>query len=208
MNKIKNIIFDLGGVLLQIDYSKTRNAFIDLGIKNFDDFYKQDYVSQLFKNFETGAIDTNYFYKEFRIITKINLTDNQIKTAWNAMLGSFWDDRLHWLNKINKQYNLFLFSNTNQIHYDAFIDIYNKNNYTKPLSSYFIKDYYSHILGERKPDKSAYLKLLDLQKLIAQETLFIDDTLKNIEGATAVGLQTLFLETEMDLIVNFEKLIP
>lgn len=207
MSTIKNIIFDLGGVLLQIDYSKTRNAFIDLGITNFDDFYKQDFVSKLFEDFEIGAISPIEFYDEFRKVTNSKLINNEIEIAWNAMLGSFWEDRLDWLTQLNKQYKIFLFSNTNEVHYNAFMDNYNKIYINKPFTNYFIKDYYSHILGERKPEKSSYIKLLKDQNLIASETLFIDDTLKNIEGAVAAGLHTLFLNKEMDLITAVEKLL-
>lgn len=205
MSKIKNIIYDLGGVLLQIDYSKTRAAFIALGITNFDDFYKQDFVSVVFENFEIGAISSNQFYDEFRKITNTHLTNEEIENAWNAMLGSFWIDRIDWLNTIKTDYNIFLFSNTNQIHYDAFVKIYKKNGFQQPFSNYFIKDYYSHILGDRKPNKKAYQNLILEQKLIPSETLFIDDTLKNIEGAAAAGLQTLYLKNGMDLITSFKK---
>ena len=142
MAVIKNIIFDLGGVLLQLDYQKTEDAFVALGIVNFNEYFKQDYVSTLFDEFETGKISTENFYNEFRNITKSNLNNTQIKNAWNAMLLPFWQDRLAWLEQISKQYNIFLLSNTNEIHYQEVLHIYNQTNPNKSFSNYFIKDYY------------------------------------------------------------------
>lgn len=207
MSTIKNIIFDLGGVLLQIDYQKTEDAFVNFGISNFANFYKQDYVSELFDEFETGKISANIFYEEFRKITKSNLSNHQIDSAWNAMLLPFWQDRLAWLDIVAKQCNIFLLSNTNEIHYTEVMNIYNRNNPQKTLSSYFIKDYYSHILGLRKPTEMCYLKVLKEQHLQAGETLFVDDTFKNILGAKKAGLNVLHLLPNMDLIEEVNKLL-
>jgi putative hydrolase of the HAD superfamily len=121
---IKNIIFDLGGVFIKIQYQKTSQAFKDLGITNFDDFFKQDFCNDLFEQLEVGKVNDIEFYTQFRALTKTNLTNHQIKDAWNAMLGSFWQDRLDWLEGISKRFNIFLFSNTNAIHYNAFMQQY------------------------------------------------------------------------------------
>ena len=199
MHSIKNIIFDLGGIFLQVDYQKTEDAFVALGISNFASYYKQDFVSKLFEDFETGLITPADFCNGFRQITNAHLTNEQIETAWNAMLGDFWAERLVWLEMIGKQYNVYLFSNTNETHYHALMEIYHQSNPGHDLSNYFIKDYYSHTLGMRKPYKESYVRLLNEHGLQAQETLFIDDTLKNIEGAKEAGLQTLLLLPTMDL---------
>lgn len=196
---IKNIIFDLGGVLIKIDYNKTREAFINLGIKNFDEYYQQDYVSKLFEDLEIGKISSTDFYFEFRKITNSQLTNFQIAEAWNAMLGEFWIDRLNWLDDLKSNYGIFLFSNTNEIHYRAFIKLFENTMPNKSFSNYFIKDYYSHIMGERKPNEKSFKTILAQQNLISKETLFIDDTLKNIEGAKLCGLQTLHLLPNTDL---------
>lgn len=188
---IKNIIFDLGQIFLQVHYHKTSEAFINLGISNFDDYYKQDFVSTLFEELETGSISEDEFYNRFRSITNSSLNNVQIKNAWNKMLGSFWIDRLQWLREINKRYKVFLFSNTNVIHYNALIDIYTSLNLPQTFSSYFIKDYYSHTMHLRKPNVEAYEKIITENSLNSVETLFIDDIEKNILGAQQAGLHTL-----------------
>lgn len=201
----KNIIFDFGGIFINVDYMKTENAFINLGIKNFAEYYKQDFVSTLFEDLEIGAIAPQEFYSTLRQITHTTLTNEQIENAWNAMLGEYMIDRLEWLKTISCRYKIFLFSNTNQIHFDCFSKMYNNLKLSNSFSSYFIKDYYSHILGFRKPNANSYNVILQEQDLIASETLFIDDTLKNIEGAKFVGLQTLHLINSMSLIEEFKK---
>ncbi len=207
MAAIKNIIFDFGGIFINIDYQKTEDAFINLGIKNFAEYYKQDFVSKLFEDLEIGVITPLQFYDGFRQITNASLTNEQIENAWNALLGEYLLDRLEWLHTIKENYKIFLFSNTNKIHYDRFIKMYRNLKLPNSFSSYFIKDYYSHVLGLRKPNANSYNAILKEQGLLAGETIFIDDTLKNIEGAKAVGLQTLHLTIEMDLATEMNKLL-
>lgn len=199
-NSIKNIIFDLGGVFIEINYEKTSQAFKNLGITQFDDYFKQDYSNSLFTRLEEGKINVLEFYDGFRTLTQTNRTNQQIENAWNALLGKFWQDRLDWLQPITEKYNCYLFSNTNSIHYQAFMKSYALENPSrKPFNQYFIKAFYSQDIGYRKPNVSAYNFVIKEARIVADETLFIDDTLKNIEGAKQAGLQTLHLTNEMDL---------
>jgi putative hydrolase of the HAD superfamily len=109
------------------------------------------------------------------------------------MLLDFPKERLQWLQSIKNKYKIFLFSNTNEIHYNAFLKIFGLATGQPSFDDYFIKAYYSHTLGLRKPYEASFLKILEEQHLIAEETLFIDDTLKNIEGAKLAGLHTIHL---------------
>lgn len=193
MQPIKNIIFDLGGIFLDINYQLTKEAFINLGIKNFDDLFTQHHANDLFEDLEKGKISETTFYDLFRKEAGINLTNKEIKTAWNALLGGFPPERLDWLKKIKNKYSIYLFSNTNQIHYDAFMKIYEQETGESDFNKHFIKAYYSHTMGLRKPYPESFLHIINEQNLAPAETLFIDDTLKNIEGASAVGLQTIHL---------------
>lgn len=207
MAAIKNIIFDLGGVFLQIDYKKTEQAFVNLGFKTFTSYYRQDFVTPLFNDFEVGTITPKDFYDGIRSACKLSLTNTQIDNAWNAMMGKFWANRLHWLQGIKNNYKVYLLSNTNQIHYTKLIEIFQQQMPQHNFSNYFIKDYYSHTLGLRRPNVEAYEAVCSKENLLPQETLFIDDTLKNIEGASKAGLQVLHLSSDMDLIIETEKLL-
>jgi len=183
----------MGGVFLNIDYKRTERAFIELGVTDFTSFFKQDYSSHLFEDLETGKIDPEYFYGAFRRTAKMEVSNAEIKGAWNAMLGSFPSERLVWLEGVKKRYNIYLYSNTNQIHYDCIMETFRKENGLPDFNQYFIKTYYSHLFGLRKPYVSSYLKLLEDEHLTADETLFIDDTLKNTEGAAEAGMQVICL---------------
>lgn len=202
MKTFKNIIFDLGGIFIDINFSNTENAFTSLGISNWSQFYTQSTASTLFENLETGKVTPQQFYNAFRKEAATEVTDKQIRDAWNAMLGSFWPERLQWLEKIAKQYNIYLYSNTNLIHYKAFQQTFKKCTGKENFDDYFIKAHYSHELGLRKPYPASFTKLLEIEKLTASETLFIDDTAKNIEGAKQAGLHTILLlppKTVLDL---------
>lgn len=202
MEGIKNIILDLGGIFMNIDYTLTEKAFVELGVSNFNEFYSQHNANHLFEQFETGKISADNFCNELRTISKTNLSNQQIFTAWNAMLLDFPKERIDWLKKLSKQYKVFLYSNTNKIHYDSFMETANKISPQKHFNDYFVKAYYSHEMGMRKPYKESFEKILIEQKLVAEETLFIDDTSINIEGAKLANIKTLHLvapQTVLDL---------
>lgn len=201
MNKaIKNIIFDLGGVFLNIDFGLTNKAFIDLGVLQFNEMFTQHFSNPLFELLETGKISEEEFYEAFRQESKMHLTNEQIKFAWNALLLDFPPERIEWLEKIGKKYRIFLFSNTNQIHYDQFIADFTKQYPGKNFDAFFQKAYYSQHLGLRKPYPESFQAILDEQGLLPEETLFIDDTIKNVEAAKELGLQTIHLKHPLTVV--------
>ena len=185
---VKNIIFDLGGVLFNIDFAKTESAFKALGVTGFHEMFTQHHANDLFIQLETGALSEQEFYEAFRAASGVSLTDEQIKTAWNALLIDFRIPTLAWLDQIKNKYQIFLFSNTNQIHHDAFHGMYQHQTGRNDFDSYFVKAYYSQQMGMRKPDLTPFLHILQEQHLVAAETLFIDDTIKNVEAARAAGM--------------------
>ena len=193
MNNIKNIIFDLGGVLLNIDTAKTNAAFEQLGIGDFKNNYSLDKMDRVFENLETGKISEEEFYQSIKIISKNQLSNTQVKDAWNALLLDFRAESLAFLEKLSSKYNLYLLSNTNSIHLTAFDEIFTRNTGKTNFNAYFTKAYYSHLVGLRKPETNIYSFVLEDAGLIAEETLFIDDLAKNIEGAKLAGLQTHLL---------------
>jgi putative hydrolase of the HAD superfamily len=194
MEGVKNIIFDLGGVLLNIDFSITERAFKDLGVTQFSAMFTQHHSNDLFVQLETGEISAEAFYDAFRKGTGTELSDETIKKAWNALLLDFRMPTLAYLDQIKTRYRIFLFSNTNQIHHDAFIETYQQLTGKADFDAFFEKAYYSQNLGMRKPDPAPFLHILQENQLLPSETLFIDDTIKNIETARALGLQTVHLQ--------------
>lgn len=194
MEKTENIIFDLGGVILDIDYNLTRNAFRNLGITDFDGMYSQAGADQLFQKLETGKISEESFYKELNRRTGLNLLPEAIRIAWNAMLLNFREGSLHFLDNISSKYRIFLLSNTNYIHLTSFNKIFLIKKREKPFDKYFEKAFYSCEIGLRKPDRICYEWVLKETGINAGKTLFIDDSVQNIEAAKKVGLQTIHLD--------------
>ncbi|MEP6682834.1 MAG: HAD family phosphatase [Parafilimonas sp.] len=204
MQKIKNIIFDLGGVILNLDFKKTQLAFAELGIGDFNEYYTLQSITPLFENLETGKIQPDDFYDEFRKLVKTQLTNDQIMHAWNALLLDFPVERIEWLKEIKKRYNIYLLSNTNEIHYNSFIKTFKEQIGGDDFDALFIKAYYSHKIGLRKPSLEIFELVLNNENLQAVETIFIDDSSANIEAAKLIGLQTIYLPSpktvlELDL---------
>ena len=185
---------------MNLDFKLTEQAFAKLGIKGFAAMSSQHQSNPLFEQLETGKISAEELCRAFREATNSQLTDAQIKTAFNALLLDFPVERLEWLDTIRQKYKVFLFSNTNIIHYEAFMQVFADSTGQADLNKYFIKAYYSHEMGMRKPNVESFLKILEEQQLVAAETLFIDDTAKNIEGAQKAGLQTIHLVAPMTVL--------
>lgn len=201
----KNLIFDLGNVLYDIDFVKMYKAFEDLGIPNFENHFTLNKSDELFFYLEKGLITEDEFCLGFNALCNLNLTPGQIITAWNALLVGYRKESIEWVKANNGKYATFLYSNTNQIHYDYFIPQF-ANEIGGNFENLFKTPYYSHKMGQRKPDPASFQYILDKEGLIAGETLFIDDNEPNIIEAASVGLQVLYLKpgmrVENDLIIS------
>ncbi len=193
MAEIKNIIFDLGGVLINLDFNKPVLSFRELGFPHFENMYSQFKVDQLFEKLETGKITEEEFYIVLKKVGINRLTNDDIKNAWNSMLLDFREKSLDFLKELKKDRRLFLLSNTNIIHYDAFNIILEKQTGLKTLDPLFSKAWYSHLIGMRKPNEDIYNFVLNDAGITAGETLFIDDTNPNIVTAKKMGFKTRLL---------------
>ncbi len=190
---IKNIIFDLGGVIINIDYHLTIDAFKKIGFDDFDSVFSQAQQLGVFDLLDKGLVSHEDFRSYIRNISGKPLTNNQIDGAWNAMLLDFPIKRLKLLESIKQQYRTFLLSNTNQIHCDVYTKDLQNTYGVKDLSHFFEKVYLSHEIHMRKPDSEAFMLILNENNLKPEETLFIDDTEQHIEGAKKVGIITHYL---------------
>ncbi|HEY9343035.1 MAG TPA: HAD family phosphatase [Hanamia sp.] len=194
MQKIENIIFDLGGVILDIDYNLTRTAFEKLGVTRFDEMYSQATADKLFQRLETGHISEGDFFTELNKCTGLQLSPLEITAAWNAMLLNYRENSLTFLETIQSKYNLYLLSNTNFIHLTALEKMFNSRKRSTPFNGYFKKAFYSCEIGLRKPDADCYQWVMDHLSINPATSLFIDDLQNNVEAAQSVGLQTIQLK--------------
>jgi FMN phosphatase YigB (HAD superfamily) len=195
-NRIKNIIFDLGNVLYDIDFVKMYKAFDELGISNFENHFTLNKSDQIFFDLEKGLIVAQEFCDGFNALYKTALTNDQIIGAWNALLIGYRKESIDWIKANNTLYTTFLYSNTNQIHCDHFIPQFSRE-IGGNFENLFKTPYFSHKMGMRKPDPASFQFILDQEVLRADETLFIDDNEPNILAAASIGLEVLYLQPEM-----------
>ena len=204
MAATKSLIFDLGNVLYDIDFSKMYAAFDTLGIPNFENHFTLNKSDQIFFDLEKGLINEQEFCDGFNALYKLSLSNDQIVGAWNSLLIGYRKESIEWIKKHNSIYPTFLYSNTNQIHYDYFIPQYAQE-IGGNFENLFKTPYFSHKMGQRKPDPASFQHILEKEGLVAQETLFIDDNEPNVIAAASVGLQVLYLQpgmrVEKDLVL-------
>lgn len=200
MQGVKNIIFDLGGVILNLDNGRTEQAFTALGVTNFREYFGHGFADSFFKDYEVGRINDRQFIDSIRQLTGLEVPDQVIIDSWNALLLDFPPERIQLLKHLRKSYRLFLFSNTNALHLAALQQIWSAAFDGGSLDDYFEKTYYSHLLGMRKPDRESFEHILQENGLKGAETLFVDDAKVNVEGAERAGLRGLFLSPGVSLM--------
>ena len=188
--EIKNLIFDLGGVIINLDVVRTFKAFADLGQCSIEEVKSKVSQHTFFNEYEKGLLTDDEFRAHIRSFLNTKVTDDQIDFAWNAMLLDIPKEKYEMLLKLKSSFNVFLLSNTNNIHLQAVNEIVFKDTKRSDLSHYFHKDYYSHLMKMRKPDAEIFERVLIENSLVANETYFLDDNLENIQGAKSVGIQT------------------
>ncbi len=192
------IIFDLGGVLLNLDLQKTIDAFRLLGFDNVEEKMARIFkhsteagAAGLFQRYETGRITSAQFRDTIREHAGRYISDEEIDRAWAAMLRDLPPVNIRILEKLSASYKLYLLSNTNAIHIETLTQNPGKENGFPGLVKLFDKVYYSHILKMRKPDVEIFTYVIEDAGLNAETTLFIDDSAPNIEGAKEAGLMTV-----------------
>lgn len=211
LNGVKNIIFDLGGVLLNIDFKKTFDAFAALGIENAHAINDRPEVWQLFLDLECGKVEKREFLRRFRGLVSPSLpkeglgwiSDDQITSAFNALLLDYPPERIRLVQELSKKYRVFLLSNTNAIHVEYYNEMLSREFGIENLDQLMEKAFYSNELGCRKPDKEIYQKVLKLADIKAEETLFIDDNEENVKAAEELGIKAIKVDEEYTVMGVF-----
>jgi putative hydrolase of the HAD superfamily len=203
---IKNLIFDLGGVIIDLSIDETLHAFAALAGVDQQVINQLYHSAPEFLSYETGHISD----AEFR--TFINLqcpspeSDESIDKCWNGMLRGLPKNKLDLILSLKEKYNVFLLSNTNALHVKYINEVMLPAipGALSTLDEYFHRAYYSHIMGKRKPHADIFEEVLSESGLRAGETLFLDDNRDNIIGAGKVGIKTALVDTP-DYILNYFK---
>lgn len=190
--EIKNIIFDFGGVVLDIDEQLTINEFLKLGMDHPEKAMSDEFTT-LVRKFEKGIFTPEIFRNSMRDLLDLSCTDQEFDDAWNALLFDIPSERIEVIEQVKKNYKIFLLSNSNEIHYDLYVrDLQLRFDYNE-FAELFNQAYFSFDLHLSKPDDEIYEFVLSQEDIKPEETLFIDDRIENIETAKKLGLQTYHL---------------
>ncbi|MAE08620.1 MAG: HAD family hydrolase [Bacteroidetes bacterium] len=191
---IKNIIFDFGGVVLDIDPQLTIDEFVKLGFTDFDKLSTPEFTDEIIGKFERGILTPEVFRTKLKKFLDIDVTDQQLDDAWNSLLYDIPRERIEILEQVKKNYQIILLSNSNEIHYDLFVrDLQLRFGY-REFDDLFHKSYFSFDLHLLKPNSEVYEFVINQHGILPEETLFIDDKEENIVAAKKLGLRTYKLD--------------
>ena len=196
---IRNILFDLGGVILDIDVQATLQRFYDLGFPAKLMNYPHNMATDLFYRFETGKIGIPEFRDEIREISGVDVSDHELDKAWNAMLIRIPVERTRLIERLATRYRLYMLSNTSALHVPVFEEMYERASGI-PMEKVFTKIYYSHLIGWHKPDREAWEYVLKDAGIKAQETLFLDDNIHNIKASQELGFRAIHIHERIGLM--------
>lgn len=195
-HNIKNYLFDLGNVLLDIDIERSKKAFEQLGIGDLMTHFYTSEQAKLINEYETGVVTTEEFCAFIRQRSDNKVKDEEILYAWNTIICDYRVESIEYIKTLSKTSKIFLLSNTNASHYELFTRQF-LNLGMGSFDELFNHTFYSHQIGLRKPDSAIYEYVLKEANILAEETLFIDDLDINIEAASKLGIQTLHLKSGM-----------
>ena len=200
-SKIKNIIFDLGGVILDIDENVVYKELEKMGINTTELAHSKEFI-EIMSKFDTGIYTAPTFRKKMKSLLGLEkMTDQKFDSIWNAMLLDIPRERIEAIEKVKKHYKIFLMSNSNVIHYDLYVrDLQLRFGYNE-FDELFNKSYFSFAEHLEKPDPRFFELILDHEGLQPEETLFIDDTEKNIKVAKSLGINTYHIRRD-ELVRN------
>lgn len=204
---IKNIIFDIGGVLMDIDYDLT---YAGLGQVMGLDIKSKKIPAHIFKimlGYEKGEINTETFLWNLqKESSKLTPQPNKLIKAWNAMLLGWNPKRFKFLEDLRKDYSLFLLSNTNDLHLEhMYKGLKNNHSIMDFDTKYFDQTFYSHLMRMRKPEFQIYERVLEETGIKANETLFIDDNMDNVSRAREVGINASWHNPKDEIIDSLSK---
>ena len=200
---IKNIVFDLGGVLVDLDFKAAINGLQKAGFANVKEQLQTLHQGGIFQKFELGEMSADEFRTAIRENSTVELTDEEVDNLWNAMLLEIPREKLELILDLRGKYMVYLLSNTNSIHWDYVCK--NAFNYRGfRVNDYFEETFLSYEMHLAKPDKAIFEKVLQDANLLPEETLFIDDSEANCKAAEEVGIHAHHYHIGDDLSKVFE----
>lgn len=187
----KNILFDFGNILIDLDIPKTWQSLSDLAGDQYESAMTILKNAAVFDRFETGLLSEAQLISHIQDALPGDVSATAIVNAWNAMLLGIPAKRLEMLLRLRKTHRVYLLSNTNSLHLDhVYRYLQSAHGITDFDTRYFDRTFYSHLVGLRKPDREIYEFVLGEIRAEPTETIFIDDLVENLVAPAALGLHT------------------
>jgi HAD superfamily hydrolase (TIGR01509 family) len=192
-NSADALLFDLGRVVLDIDFDKVMTIWAGHAGCPPGDLVGRFAVNDSYRHHEVGKIDDAAFFESLRASLGIGITDEQFLEGWNAIFAGEMPDIAPLLARAAKRLPLYAFSNTNPAHVAHFSTVYSD------VLGHFREIFLSSTIGLRKPDAEAYDHVVRAIGVPASRILFFDDQAANIEGARARGLAAVHVTSTGDV---------
>lgn len=200
---IKNLLFDLGGVIMSIKKENAVKRFKEIGVDDIEDYLGEFRQEGIFLGLEEGTISREDFYTELRKLAGKDISDKDIDSGWLAFITEVPTYKLELLEELRKKYNVYLLSNTNPI----IMEWAHSKDFSalgEPLSAYFDKMFCSYKIGHTKPSIESFEAVVKGTGLNPEETLFLDDGQSNLDMASEMGFKTYLVDQDEDLRKVFE----
>ena len=190
-NNIRNLLFDLGNVIVDIDID---GAFSRLrGLFHAD--AKYELIEKAFVDYECGRISTDIFINTMLRQSERKYQAIDVIEAWNSMLIGIPSYRLDMLEKLRSNYNVYLLSNTNALHLEWIHRYVRKVHHVDSFEKqYFDHAFYSHLVGDRKPNASLFKFVIEDAYMTPALTLYMDDVQENLDVASKLGFETYLVK--------------
>lgn len=207
MPPVRNLLFDFGNVLIDIDVAATKARMETFLRRELAEGHGVEMLTALVHSYETNQLSSDQFVEQIIQLSKPWIEASDVIDAWNGMLLELPARRLQMLSELRKQYNVLMLSNTNELHISWV------HNYLKAIhkvsdfeNTFFHKVYYSHHIGFRKPHAEAFQFVIKDSDIVPGETLFIDDMEENIRAANSLGFQTRLFSGHEEIVEVMEKM--
>lgn len=199
LKEIRTIIFDLGGVLVNLETERTLQAFERLGIAEVNYGFTPANQPEVFSAYEVGKLSDAEFLSALKAHMREGTKDEEVIEAWNLMILDFPAHRIEFLRTLKKSYTLILLSNTNSLHIGYFLEDFKRNHPSIKFEDLFDSIYYSHEIQLRKPETAVFEFILEKHQLVPEECLFIDDNFVNTEAAKQLGINSIHFERNTEI---------
>lgn len=209
MSNIKNIVFDFGNVLFDLDLPSIERELRAAAGENFEVGQAKLLKDKVFDLYETGGLTTDEFVDAVRFAVEPPLTEAQVVAAWNSIFKQLPAHRLEMLLRLRQRYNVFLLSNINDLH-ERWINDYLRREHgiTDFEARFFDAVYYSHLVRLRKPGREIFEYALADAEMVPEETLFFDDLPDNVATANQLGIKAILHPVGTEIADVIGKYLP